>query len=222
VLPSGSPIRGHRCLARGYVVRDLRRRARPAGGPVTIDGRLDEPAWALAVTGAEMTVLGTRAPAPRLTTFRFLYTDQALLVAVECQTISGGRRVMATPVVKEHDGPVFTDESVELYLQPQASGPYYHFAANALGVQYEAQGMDATWNGEWTARTAESDLGWQLEISIPYRTLGLTAPPRPGDNWRFNLCRNDRTYQKYWATIYLTDHGYSPLLTTAISSVVKP
>ena len=177
--------------------------ASPAGGAVTVDGRLDEPAWSLAVTASEFTILGTRTPAPRLTTFRFLYTDQALLVGVECQTKSGGRRVMPVPVVKEHDGPVFTDESVELYLQPKASGPYYHFAANSLGVQYEGQGMDSAWNGEWTARTSESDLGWQLEISIPYRTLGLTAAPQPGESWRCNLCRNDRTYQRYctWADV---------------------
>lgn len=168
-------------------------------GNVTVDGRLDEPAWALAVTGSELALLGTRTPAPRATTFKFLYTADTLLVGIECQTLIGGRRVMAKPAAREHDGSVFGDESLELYLQPKTPGSYFHFAANSAGVQYEGQGMDSSWNGGWTARTAESELGWQLEVSIPYKTLGLDASPNPGDVWRLNVCRNDRTYQQYQA-----------------------
>jgi len=175
----------------------------PAAGPVSVDGRLTEPAWSLAVTAAELTVLGTKTAAPRLTTFRFLYGQEALFVGVECQTVTGGRRLMVKPAVREHDGPVFSDESVELYLQPDPGGPYYHFVANALGVQYEGRGTDATWDGAWTARTSESDLGWQLEAGIPYATLGLAGPPQPGAVWRGNVCRNDRTNQRYctWAQV---------------------
>lgn len=177
--------------------------AGPVTGPVVLDGRLDEPAWSLAVTASELSVLGTRSPAPRPTTFKFLYTADALLVGVECQTLMGGRKVMAKPAIKEHDGPVFSDESIELYLQPASSSAYYHFAVNSAAAQYEGKGMDNGWNGEWTARTSESELGWQLEISIPYKTLGVDTPPKPGDVWRFNVCRNDRTHQKYetWAEV---------------------
>ena len=177
--------------------------ASPATGGITVDGRLDEPAWSLAVTASEFTVLGTRTAAPRPTTFRFVYTDQSLLVGVECQTWSGGRRAMVKPAVQEHDGPVFSDESVELYLQPNPSGPYFHFATNALGTPYEGRGVDAAWNGEWTVRTSETAEGWQAEISVPYRTLGVAGSPAAGQSWRCNLCRNDRTYQRYctWADV---------------------
>ena len=107
----------------------------PAAGAVAVDGRLNEPAWALAVTGSEFRMLGTTGPAPRPTTFKVLYTADSLLIGVEVYTGMGGRRATAKPAVKEHDGPVFSDESVEIYVQPSASGPYYHFAANAAGVQ---------------------------------------------------------------------------------------
>jgi hypothetical protein len=36
------------------------------------------------------------------------------------------------------DGPVFSDESIELFLSPSETGePYYQFAVNAAGVRFE-------------------------------------------------------------------------------------
>ena len=171
----------------------------PATGPVKIDGRPDEPAWRLAVVGSEMRVLGTSTAARLATRFRFLHTRDALLFAIECDTPP----VRSRPQAKAHDDAVFGDESFELYLQPTAVGPYYHFAAHLVGVQYEGVGMDKSWNGEWAVKTSRTEQGWQAEVRIPFSTLGLNAPPKIGGTWRFNLARNDRVHQQY--------HTWSPL-----------
>jgi len=176
--------------------------ASPRAGDVKVDGKLDETAWGCAITGSGLARLDTRDAAPRETTFRVLHDPDALYIGIECQTAVGGKRLMVKPKTVERDGPVFQDESVEVYLQPAATGPYYHFAVNSLATQYDGQGLDGSWNSEWTARTSESELGWQLEARIPYKSLGAPSP-KPGDTWHFNVCRNDRTYQQYltWAEL---------------------
>jgi len=176
--------------------------AAPRQGEVKVDGRLDEPAWRYTVTGGGLAQLDTRNPAPRETTFKLIYDAEALYLGVECHTVTGGKRLMLKPTAKERDAPVFSDESIEFYLQPTKAGSYFHFAVNSLGTQYDGRGFDSSWNAEWTARTAESELGWQLEMRLPFKSLGVSAP-KPGEVWRCNLCRNDRTYQQYltWAEL---------------------
>jgi len=165
----------------------------PATGSITLDGRLDERAWNLTVVASEMRALGTNRPSRLSTTFRFLYTDEALLLGAECETRQEGRQLAPKAKTAQHDDSVFGDDSVELFLQPVTPGPYYQFAVNLAGVRYEGRGFDKSWDGQWSARTSLSELGWQLEARIPYGTLGLDRPPEPGTLWRFNLCRNDRT-----------------------------
>jgi len=177
-----------------------------AATPVTVDGQLAEPAWRLAVVGSEMRVLATNTAARLATRFRLLYASDALLFAIECDTPP----IKSKPQAKAHDEAVFGDESFELYLRPTAAGPYYHFAANSVGVQYEGVGMDKSWNGRWAVRTSRTARGWQAEASIPFRTLGLNKPPKAGDIWRFNVARNDRVHQQYHTWAPLTRGFHEP------------
>ena len=182
----------------------------PAAGPIKIDGRLDEPAWGLTIVAADMRVLGTNRAARVTTSFRFLYSADALLLGVECQVPAAARRLKQKPTAKEHDDSVFGDESFELYLQPVDPGPYYHFAANFAGVRYEGRGFDKSWNGQWQVRTTKHDTGWQAEARIPFKTLGLERPPKPGETLRFNVARNDRVYQQYHSWAELTRGFHEP------------
>ena len=91
--------------------------------------------------------------------------------------------------VTAHDGAVFGDESIELFLRPGGKGHYYQLVANMLGTRYESRGMDASFDGAWQAATSQSETAWLLEAAIPFASLGAAAP-KPGDTWTLNLCRN--------------------------------
>jgi hypothetical protein len=92
----------------------------------------------------------------------------------------------------EHDGPVFNDDSVELFISTQSTdagaAAYFHFALNVLGTKYERKSGGA-WNGKWECATGREPGAWTAEAAIPFSILGIKTPA-PGTTWRANFCRN--------------------------------
>ncbi|MDD5705507.1 MAG: hypothetical protein PHR35_06245 [Kiritimatiellae bacterium] len=160
--------------------------AGPLAAAPELDGSGDDPVWSSCVEVRDMAVLAGRILPSNETAFRLGYTPENLYVLVQCA--SHGARPKVT--VRDHDGPVFTDDAIELYLEPVAgSGKYYHFVANAAGARYEGVGTDASWNGTWEAIGAVKDDAWTLEFAIPFTTLGVK--PVAGTTLGLNLARND-------------------------------
>ncbi|MDD3926645.1 MAG: hypothetical protein PHT33_08305 [bacterium] len=117
--------------------------------------------------------------------------DKNLYLAVSCTLAPG-----TVPVVKaqQHDGAVFSDESIEFFLQPDSSAPrYYQLAFNAAGTSFDAvcrigSGADASWNPKWQVKTAGSKDVWTAEAAISLAELGIKAQGVRAVRW--NLCRN--------------------------------
>ncbi len=184
-----------------------------AAGPVVIDGRLDEPAWAAAPV-VELVECSTGA-SPRLATrARLLYDDHWLYVGFEAVdphiwgTLTG------------HDDPIYDEEVVEIFLDPAGKlCAYYELEVSPLDVGFDAlilndaplaggpgrgprfQGFTG-WDpaGFRHAVRIEGELNapgrgraWSCEMAIRFDELFLAGnvPPRPGDQWRFNLYRID-------------------------------
>jgi uncharacterized lipoprotein YddW (UPF0748 family) len=94
--------------------------------------------------------------------------------------------------VTAHDGPVFDDDSVELFLQPanQAKpAPYFHFAANCNGTKFEEEGTYQQWSENWEAATGRETDAWTAEFIVPYQSIRTKAPDA-STVWRVNFCRN--------------------------------
>ena len=90
--------------------------------------------------------------------------------------------------VTAHDGAVWNDDCVELFLQAADWKEYAHFIVNSLGTQYDEMGRGGRdWNPEWTAKAERKVYDWTVDIEIPYASLGVT--PAEGDVWKFNVCR---------------------------------
>lgn len=110
--------------------------------------------------------------------------DRALHVTFTC-----GQTDKPRAKVTQRDGAVFTDDSVEVFLQPNPpKGPYVHLAVNALGTQFDELNLDPTWDAEWRVRTRPIEEGWEADLEIPFSSLPLS--PNAPDVWRINLCRN--------------------------------
>ena len=101
----------------------------------------------------------------------------------------------------ERDAPLYTEEVVEIFLDPVGDGEsYFEIEVNPNNAVLDAcmrrirsgYRKDFRWRCEGlrTSVRRVSD-GWMVEAAIPF--LSLTCElPRAGDLWRMNLTRIDR------------------------------
>jgi len=174
-------------------------------GPITIDGKLDEPAWRAAAIIDDFRIPRTGVRPKGLTAVRLLWDDEYLYMGAVMEDYD----IYATH--KEHDSQTWDDDVIELFLKPRDDkNPYYEFQVNPLGTTIDlligrrgagtfdrwrtwesgmkaAVRMRGTLN-DWT----DKDAGWSAEIAIPLKALGSAGPkPQLGDRWRFAVCRYD-------------------------------
>ncbi len=151
--------------------------ASPATGPVTIDGRLDEPAWAGASPIGELvqTEPDEGAPPTEATEVRVLRDEEALYFGIRCfdRTPSG---IAATKMGR--DAELEGDDHVLVVLEPfgdRRNG--FFFAVNPRGARAEGQiannseQLNFDWDGIWDAAARVDGSGWTAELAIPLKTL---------------------------------------------------
>lgn len=195
----------------------------PAGGPINVDGRLDEPAWQNAQeTENFVDIEGAAQPAPRwATNVRMLYDSKYFYFAARMEE----PHVWAK--LTERDAVIYHDNDFEIFIDPDGDNHlYYELEINALGTEWDLmlirpyrdggpainawdiQGLQTGVHVDGTLNDpSDIDTGWSVEIAIPWDVLsqaaGRTTPPEPGDIWRVNFSRvqwrttfEDRTYEK--------------------------
>ena len=141
--------------------------------PLTLDGKLDEPFWQTAKPLGEFHVWDKTDRDRRVndTEVRLAYDDTWLFVGVKCANPL--QKLVREPKVKEHDGAVNEDESVELFFDPNGAGKvYYHFFLSCFNVKAEQRYVNGqrertTWNLPWRSATAIDAKGWSAELAIP-------------------------------------------------------
>jgi hypothetical protein len=180
-----------------------------AGGPITVDGKLDEAGWqAVPWTDDFVDIEGDRKPKPRLRTrVKMLWDDDNLYIAAELEE----PHVWAT--LTRHDAVIFHDNDFEVFINPGGDGHNYaELELNALNTTWDlllttpykdgGHAVDA-WEitGLKTAVRVDGtindprdrDRGWTVEIAWPWKSLTqLTKrpdPPKDGDQWRINFSR---------------------------------
>ena len=162
-----------------------------APAPVTVDGRLDDEAWASVPAFTDFTQRDPEEgqPATERTELRLLYDDDALYV--------GARLFDGEPyrVVKRLSR---RDESAEadrfsIYLDPRRDRlTGVRFEVSAAGVQndeiiYNDTWMDDSWDAVWLSAVSHDEQGWSVEMRIPFSELRFL----PGDTqtWGVNASR---------------------------------
>jgi len=170
--------------------------------PPVLNGRLDDPCWAGASEVTGFVAGQTGRPVKVQTAARFACDDGHLYIAMTCRDPDVGAVRAGTT---EHDGPVWEDDAVEVYLDSNLDRRTYHqFITNAAGTKYEGIGQDPGWNGAWRVQVAKAQDSWTAEIAIPFKELGVPSP-EPKTVWGFNLTRAFRGHE--WSQLHCTYGG---------------
>ena len=130
------------------------------------------------------------------TRFHMVYDDQNLYLQVVCHE-PDTTKIKA--VCEIHDGAVWQDDCVEIFLDPDRSEVnYFQFVSNARGVRAEGRkDEDSTrfamaWNGVWNVTARVLVDSWVIEVKIPFASLDVSQP-KEGAVWGGNVCRERRS-----------------------------
>ncbi len=117
------------------------------------------------------------------------YNSQWLFMAFECFDMD---LASLKKNVKQRDGSVWDDDSIEIFLDPKGDGgSYYQFVVNPRGTQYDGCGFDSKWDCYWIARSVLQSKMWTIEIAIPLSSFGLPFPTDKANThpWTANFFR---------------------------------
>lgn len=151
-----------------------------------IDGKLNDKAWSKAAAiKVGHTDMGKLAPVS--TTVKLAYDDANLYIAyLADEPLMPNLKATVT----KRDGPVFYDDSIEMFIDPSnRRRDYYQLSANLLNAQYDAKMSNAAVNLDWQVAAAKGEAGWAAEVAIPFKSLGIMTP-KPGEVWSVNFGRN--------------------------------
>ena len=163
------------------------------GESITLDGRLDEPFWSRAVPAADFIQIdpANGTPATEPTEVRIAFDRDALYIGVTCFDSEPDGWLGCQ---RRRDEGSFSDDrfmwTIDTFLDGRTG---YFFEMNPSGLMADAlmgiNGDNREWDGIWNARVQRSEIGWTLEIEIPFRTLNFNPN---SDTWGINFQRTVR------------------------------
>ena len=166
--------------------------------PPVIDGKDTEKCWKNAEAAKDFySTNGIMTAADVKTEAKLLYDKKYLYVFFNCDE-PFPEKIKAA--ITQHDGPVWSDDSVELFIAANpASGEYVHFIINTKGSIFDEKGKDLlhanntgdprgkNWNSTINAACGKTEKGWTAEFSI---LLDELSPDQTLSEWRINLTRS--------------------------------
>jgi hypothetical protein len=179
---------------------------RRAVGEITIDGRGNEEAWKHAQVIDGFRVPWQNRDARTATKARLLWDDDNLYFLAEMEDAD------LYADVKEDNGMLWTNDVFELFFKPDDKQlGYYELQANPAGailnmyLPSRGSGAYQRWKvGQKFDRTVkvqldgtlndfgDRDRGWTAEGRFGWSGFKHTGgAPKPGDVWRYSLCRYD-------------------------------
>lgn len=170
--------------------------ARAATGPITLDGRLDEPDWRAAPVAKDF--MKVRPDFERTTNHasevRVIFDSDHLYIGAFNRD-SSGLSSLRMPDLRRDFSPMESDV-FGVTFGPLGDGrTVYQLQVSPLGSQADVQAFDGgasfsfSWDAMWRVRTTRADSGWVAEIAIPWTSLRYA---RGLSSWDINFVRNTR------------------------------
>ncbi len=168
---------------------------------IRLDGNLDEPVWDRAVPATNFLQQDplNGQPATERTEVRAVFDQNRLYLGVICYD-SEPDKLLGNQL--QRDQPLSGDDRFMWTIDPYLDGRSgYFFEVNPSGLMGDGLidpgggrgprgfGINKSWDGIWNVRVQRSEIGWTIEIVIPFRTLNFdeNAPA-----WGINFQRTVR------------------------------
>lgn len=187
----------------------------PAKSKITIDGKLDEKAWANAPVHGKyyvyMNVLGKTA----LTTThcRLMYDADGIYVGIEnfCDP-----KLIRNVITTNNHADIWTDDCAEIYFNPLADRvSFIRYAVNSNGASH-SMSRDTTLlvNGNYMTPGSKfkcytGDKSWNIEGFFPWEDLQLATGAKNGDVWQFAHIRYAWPDNKFIGSSSAVNAAYS-------------
>ena len=177
--------------------------------PITLDGTLDDEAWALADSTRDVfyqSIPNQGMPSAERTVVRVLYDDERLYVGAIMYDSNPGALVSAglEQDFATQDSDIF-GFALDTYLDRQNA---FLFAVNPAGALFDAQAfndqqsVNRAWEGEVDVTTSITEFGWVAEVAVPLTTLRFRQADGP-QSWGLNFARRVRRISEdsQWAPL---------------------
>lgn len=177
--------------------------------PPVIDGRLGDASWQGAVwTDDFIDIEGPDKKRPAFRTrAKMCWDDTYLYVAADMEE----PHLWGT--LTERDAIIYRDNDFEIFIDPDGDrADYNEYEINVLGTEMDLRmdrpyrdggNYDLRWDfagvqsavsvGGTVNDPRDRDIGWTVEVAIPWASMADTAnmacPPNLGDVWRINFSR---------------------------------
>ena len=175
----------------------------------SVDGRLDDAAWATAQRASDFVQQGPEpgAAATQRTDARVVVTGDAIYVAMRMHD-SAPDSIVGTLARRDYVG--FSDWAHVIVDSRRDRRTAFRFAVNPSGVKRDGFIMadsewseDYAWDAVWDAAARRDSAGWTAEFRIPLSQLRFAASGEAGADWGIEFQRDlaRRAERTHWAPV---------------------
>ncbi len=193
-------------LGGSTLANDKKAQAYYIQNPIRIDGELDEPDWTRALPATDFVqqdpVQGQ--PATEETEIRILYDDDNLYLGIICFDSAGPEGLVVTDIRRDYT-PDNNDQLAIILDTFNDNRNGFVFSTNPGGAKLDGQisGIGRPnwdWDGIWYLKTKITSRSWQVEMSIPFKTLRFREGAQ---SWGLNAVRRIRRKNEdsHWSEI---------------------
>lgn len=159
-----------------------------------IDGIVDKREWFSAAKISSLLDYYTGLKTDDKTFIYLAYDKEKLYVAFQFERPKNA--LIPRADVTERDKGPGQDDVFEMFLDVEHNHTrHFNFGGNVKSIFWDGigrPGVDKSWNGNWQYRARVTDFGWEGEISISFKDLGIETP-KPGTIWGADFVRNEKT-----------------------------
>lgn len=167
-----------------------------------IDGYLDDAVWQTAPVATNFVENSPNPgrPASQKTEVKVVYTTQGIYIGARLYDTAPDsilRQLSVRDALNSVNADMFAVNIDGMYTQQTD----FTFMVTAAGVQIDANAGDEIWDAVWNSAVQIDELGWVVEMDIPYSQLRF--PKSEVQTWGINFRRNIRRTRQnlFWSPV---------------------
>jgi hypothetical protein len=166
----------------------------PIQGEIKIDGNLNEPNWKSASVANDFYMFspdnGKKIGQDKETNVKILYDNEAIYIGAVLYD-DEPNKILREITQRDDQG---TSDNFGVFINGYNDGQQdFRFFCTASGTQMDClatdvSGEDFSWDAVWTSKSRISDIGWVVEMKIPYAALRFSN--NNIQTWGINFVRD--------------------------------